>query len=228
VVIACWSAKGGSGTTVVAASLAIATARRGVEVLLVDLAGDVPAALGLEPSPAGIADWCRAGDDVPADALARLEREVAPGLHLLERGGGGWPAVATPSGGDPTAPTGATLAATLDADARTVVVDCGTIPLADSAELPLVVASSATRSVLVIRPCYLALRRAQVAPLHPSHVVVVREPGRALDALDVEAVLGVPVLAEVAVDPAVARAVDAGVLRERLPRAIERTFRRAA
>ena len=40
------SAKGGSGTTVVAASLALLHAQRG-PCLLVDLAGDLPAALGI-------------------------------------------------------------------------------------------------------------------------------------------------------------------------------------
>jgi hypothetical protein len=56
----------------------------------------------------------------------------------------------------------------------------------------------------------------------------VREPGRALTRRDVEEVLGVPVRAEVDVDPAVARAVDAGLLASRLPRALERGLRNAA
>ena len=57
--IVCWSVKGGSGTTVVASTLALmraAESQRGA--LLVDLAGDVPAVLGLaEPSGPGISDW---------------------------------------------------------------------------------------------------------------------------------------------------------------------------
>jgi hypothetical protein len=59
-------------------------------------------------------------------------------------------------------------------------------------------------------------------------VVLVTEPGRALDRGDVERVVGAPVRAEVAVDPAVARAVDAGLLVSRLPRGLERSLRRAA
>ena len=48
--IACWSAKGGAGTTVVTAALGLVLARRHpAGALLVDLAGDLPAALGLPP-----------------------------------------------------------------------------------------------------------------------------------------------------------------------------------
>jgi hypothetical protein len=56
----------------------------------------------------------------------------------------------------------------------------------------------------------------------------VREPGRALGAADVEAVLGVDVTAEVPWDPAVARAMDAGLLATRLPTVLVRALRRAA
>ncbi len=79
------------------------------------------------------------------------------------------------------------------------------------------VAARSTHSLLVTRACYLALRRAADPPLRPSGVVLVTEPGRALDRTDVEQVVGAPVRAEVAFDPAVARAVDAGLLASRLP-----------
>jgi hypothetical protein len=46
---------------------------------------------------------------------------------------------------------------------------------------------------------------------------LVEDPGRALDAADVAAVLGVPVVGRVPVRAEIARAVDAGVLRDRLP-----------
>ena len=50
--IACWSTKGGAGTTVVTAALGLVLARRHpAGALLVDLAGDLPAALGLPPEP---------------------------------------------------------------------------------------------------------------------------------------------------------------------------------
>src|SRR5260370_31120138 len=57
VLIACWSVKGGSGATVVAAALALLLARstRG-GAALADLAGDAPAAFGVpEPEGGGLA-----------------------------------------------------------------------------------------------------------------------------------------------------------------------------
>ncbi len=216
-VIACWSAKGGSGTTVVAVTLALLAAQRDEPgVLLVDLAGDVPAALGVaDPAGPGVCGWAAAGAEVPADALARLAMPVRPGVELLVRG----------EGPDPDRDRLELLAAMLGADDRTVVIDCGTLR-DDSTALAL--AAGATTSLLVIRPCYLALRRAVAMPLRPSAVVLVADPGRALDRSDIEAVLGVPVVAEVSIDPAVARAVDAGLMASRLPRGLQRALRDAA
>jgi hypothetical protein len=216
VLVACWSAKGGSGTTVVAVALALHHARTS-EVLLVDLAGDVPGALGLpEPDGPGLAGWLAASDDVPADALARLEVAARPGLAVLPRGPG---ALGPPHRLE-------VLAAVLASGSRLAVADCGVLPREDDG--PATVARAATHSLLVTRPCYLALKRAVALPLRPSGIVLVTEPGRALQRSDVESVVGAPVRAEVAFDPAVARAVDAGVLASRIPRALERAVRRAA
>jgi hypothetical protein len=73
--------------------------------------------------------------------------------------------------------------------------------------------------VLVIRPCYLALRQAlnTGATADAAGVVLVSEPGRALGSDDVAAVTGLPVIATVPLRADVARAVDAGVLADRLP-----------
>jgi hypothetical protein len=116
------------------------------------------------------------------------------------------------------------LASLLLTEPRTVVADCGVGPTGAAHA----VAAAASVSLLVVRPCYVALRRALAAPLRPSGVVLVSEPGRALGRRDVEDVLGVPVRAEIDVEPAVARAVDAGLLSSRLPRSLERALRNAA
>jgi hypothetical protein len=137
------------------------------------------------------------------------------GLLLLHRG-------RTPLPADPT--LGDDLAASL-ASTGTVVADCG---LPSPGSVAWAVAAGADHSLLVIRPCYLALRRALDVPLRPSGVVLVTEPGRALGRSDVEAVLGVPVCSEVPWEPAIARAVDAGLLASRLPRALDRAVRPAA
>ena len=214
--VACWSAKGGCGTTVVAVALASVLARTAGEALVADLAGDVPAVLGLpEPDGPGIADWLEAGDAVPADALARLELPGPGGLRILPAG----------TARDRDAPgRGDVLAALLGADGRPVVADCGSMP----AGTRLAVAAAASASLLVLRPCYLALRRAAAFPLRPSGVVLVDEPGRDLTVADIEGVLQVPVRAVVAVEAAIARAVDSGSLGARLPRRLERSLRHAA
>lgn len=222
---ACWSTKGGAGTTVVAVSLGLLLSSRHPDdaVLLVDLGGDVPAVLGLpEPTGPGLSDWLAAGHGVPADGLARLEVEVRPAVSLLPRGSG-----------ELIAPERAeVLAGLLGAESRHVVVDCGQLerpgPGGGANEVARVLAAGATRSLLVTRPCYLALRRFLGVPLRPSGVVMVREAGRSLTALDVEDVVGAPVVADIAVDPAVARAVDAGLLAHRVPRNLARALRAAA
>jgi hypothetical protein len=205
--------KGGSGTTVVAAALGLVLARSSPGgATLADLGGDLPAVLGLpEPTGPGLTEWLATEGDVPADALERLAL-ASSGLRLLPRGAGPLP----DSGGE-------RLAAAL-AGSGPAVVDCGS----PGDALGLAVAASAPLSLLVLRPCYLAVRRAVAAPIRPSGVVLVREPRRALTRRDVEEVLGVPVRAEVPLDPAVARCVDAGLVGGRVPRALERALRRAA
>jgi hypothetical protein len=68
-------------------------------------------------------------------------------------------------------------------------------------------------SLLVTRPCYLALRRAlhEGATSNACCVVAVTEPGRALDSDDIAAVLGLPVITTIPLRAEIARAVDAGV-----------------
>lgn len=217
--VACWSAKGGSGTTVVAVALATLLARSAPSgALLVDLAGDVPAVLGQpEPTGPGLIEWLDAGDHAPADALARLEVEGPSGLRVLPAGGGGGGTAVGAGRGD-------VLAAVLGADRRPVVVDCGCGPVGAG----LAVAASSSLALLVLRPCYLSLRRALAAPMKASGVVLIDEPGRALGRHDVEEVLGIPVRAIVNLDPAVARAVDAGVFPSRVPRSFERALRHVA
>jgi hypothetical protein len=220
VLIACWSTKGGAGTTVVAASLGLLLARSAsAGAAVVDLAGDVPAALGLPPidrTTPGLAGWLAAAPDVPPDALARLELPVAPGLGVVPRGHGGLP----PSRAD-------LLVRLLADDRRPVVADCGRVDGAE-ADAAAAVAAGADRSLLVLRPCYLGLRRALDAPLRPSGIVLVVEEGRAITADDVEDALGVPVVARVRVTHTVARAVDAGLLAAHLPRSLARDLRHAA
>ena len=226
--IACWSVKGGSGTTVVSAALSLLLARSSPGgVVLADLGGDVPAACGLpEPLGPGVIDFAGAGDDVPSDALDRLETKVTPNLALLHAGGHGANGTPRTDLHSLSSAEGERLAAALVEHYPTssVVVDCGPAGTACGSA----VAAAAGLSLLVLRPCYLALRRAAQSEIRPSGVVLIAEPGRSLGASEVSDVLGVPVRAEVPFDPAVARVVDAGLLTTRVPRCIERALKVAA
>ena len=221
--VSCWSVKGGAGTTVVATALALvlASATRAGSVL-VDLAGDVAPVLGIpEPEGPGVAEWLAAGDSVPTDGWARLALDTGTGVSLVPRGRGPLTRVERAE----------VLAGVLGADHRPVVVDCGVLasgPEPRTETVATVLAAQASTSLLVTRTCYLGLRRATRSPVRPSGIVVVHEPGRHLHADDVAAIVGAEIWAEVELDPAVARAVDAGVLASRMPRALRRSLREAA
>ena len=201
--IVCWSVKGGSGTTVVASTIALmraAESQRGA--LLVDLAGDVPAVLGLaESSGPGINDWfanCDHGSrmtlqSIAIQATANLQI-IARGLKQLE-----------------TNANFTELCAALKTFDLPIIVDAGCgLPSPD-------LLAHASSSLLVTRPCYLSLRRAAQLSVSPTGIVLINEAGRALGKHDVEAVIGAPVVAEIDFDSAIARAVDAGLLASRIP-----------
>jgi len=202
--------KGGSGTTVIASALALLSSRS-APTLLVDLAGDCAVALGVaEPSGPGVGEWLRSAN-AGADALGRLASVVNDGLRLVSRGRH------APAADDRWDDLAGALGAL-----GPVIVDAGTgTPPAD-------LVAVATHALLVIRPCYLAVQRALHMAVVPTAIVLVTEPGRALGARQVEHALGVPVVAEIEIDPAIARAVDAGLLAARLPRPLVQQLRRAA
>lgn len=202
----CWAAKGGSGTTVVAATLALSHRS---PTLLVDLAGDLPLALGLAGSDGpGVGEW--SASSAPTSRLDALRIPLADGLDLLPRGRrvplGRWHEL------------GRYLA---DVE-RDVVVDAGT------GAPPTDLRRHADRVLLVTRACYLAVRRATELRQVVDGVVLVEEPGRALGVEDIEIAVGAPVVSRVLLDPAVARAVDSGLLLARLPGAFRRGLEAAA
>lgn len=224
VITTLWSTKGGAGVSVVAAARALSLGRSGTPTVVVDLCGDLPGVFGAATPPGpGIAEWL--GSDGPPEAIDRIGVDVAPGVRLVHRGGGRLlPARA------------ADLTAALSQRAGEVVVDAGCLctaggehaagegGTADDRSDGEEVADHlrlAGRSLLVTRACYLALRRATLRGVPAADgIVLVEEPGRSLDSRDVASVLGTPVVARVRWDPAVARAVDAGVLAGRMPSAL--------
>ena len=201
--IVCWSVKGGSGTTVVASTLALmraAESQRGA--LLVDLAGDVPAVLGLaEPSGPGISDWFAHCDLGSRMTLQSIAIQATANLQIIARGSKQLDADENFS----------ELCAALKTFDLPIIVDAGCgLPSPD-------LLAHASSSLLVTRPCYLSLRRAAQLSVSPTGIVLINEAGRALGKHDVEAVIGAPVIAEIIFDAAIARAVDAGLLASRIP-----------
>ena len=203
----CWAAKGGTGTSVIAAAMALATTE---PTLLIDLDGDQPAVLGLpDPDGPGIHDWLRSEAE-PA-RLSSLELTIDHATALVPAG--------TAASVDPGRWT--LLSKLLRTDRRRIIVDVGT------REPPRALLDVADHKWLVTRPCYLSLRAAVAQSCRPSGVVLIDEPGRALRAGDVATSLGAPIVAATLLDPAIARVVDAGLLVARLPSGLRRQLRTA-
>ncbi|MDE0267467.1 MAG: hypothetical protein OXI96_00295 [Acidimicrobiaceae bacterium] len=224
-----WSVKGGTGTSVVAGATAIRLAAKGNDTILVDLVGDQPSLLGLTDdksvdSEPGISDWIAAGDDVAADAIARLLENVASNLRLLPKGktsilpdntvrGGTHGSEAIPN----SSMHRLMLALDMLSLAGPVVVDAGLDPHRGRSVLP-----DTGKAVCVLRACYLALSQAQQIPGPYDQIVLVQEPGRALRARDVVRAVGGSEVECVNWDPRVARSVDAGTLVSLLPPPLRR------
>ena len=115
-----WSPKGGSGTSVIAAAAALVLAREG-PARVADLAGDLPAVLGLaaDPEP-GLRDWLRIGPEAPTEALDRLRDRRGRRADAAPCRAAATIATATPE-------AGAALAVALRADPRPTVVDVGVL-----------------------------------------------------------------------------------------------------
>ncbi len=219
----CWSVKGGSGTTVVATALALLAAqsvRRETndpkrcdndEVLLIDLGGDVPAVLGRAVAgTTGVLDWLHAADSLGHDALERLIVPISDRLSLLPSGDG--------SHHDVPAQRWLELASYVRRRS-TVVVDLGVLQPDDGG---FTLVAEAERSVFVTRNCYVGLRRAMHMQCRTDLIVLIHDSERSLNRFDLEAALGRPVDVQLALDPAIARAVDSGLFGSRLPRSLTR------
>lgn len=191
-VTVCASAKGGQGCTTIAAVLAVLAAQSNQPTLLLDTRGDAAPTLGVsDPAPAGTF----------ADAIANA---VEPCRHLR---------VATIAGDQIDSDATSELER-LTAAGHRVIVDTGTDHDVLHRFDPL-----RPQRLLVTRPCYLALRRAIGVPFVPDHVVLISEHQRCLTERDVSLALALPVTS-VPYDPAIARAIDAGLLATRLPRCL--------
>ncbi len=204
---ACWSVKGGSGTTVFASALALSLAEQHGEASIIDLCGDVPSVLGMaEPAGRGIRDWL-SSPDRDAHELFTMRVSATSRLHVI------------PAGSATSFDERALEDLLATTHGHPVVIDFGLLRPPSSMQ------AATHADWLVVRPCYLALRRAARLHSRPRGVVLMSEPGRALTARDVQSVVGSPVIAEITVADGVARSVDAGLLATRLPKQLAEELR---
>lgn len=217
------STKGGSGTSTVTAGFAGVLGRQAsrhsthpAPVLAIDLCGDLPAVLGTATPLTGLTEWLDRSSDHDFDDVSV---DCGRGVHLVPIGSSSLP--------DQDSPSWNRLVSILDhrlGHGAQVVMDVGTRPLPNVFTTSARTASptkTPLRVLLVVRPCYLALRRAieerAEDDISADGIVLVSGEGRVLTRRDVESVLGVPVVAEVPLDPDVARRVDSGLFLSRLP-----------
>ena len=193
------SPKGGNCTTVTATAYALRMAARGTHTVLIDLCGDVPAAAGMaEPTTPGINDWLSESSTSDAQALVTLGTPFDNGLVIVHRG----------SSFVEGQPRWSDLANAITTLPMNIVIDAGTTFLPDELR------RAVTHVTMVVKPCYLSLRRASRMQ-RPTQLFVVCEESRALTIKDVGHVLGMPVTCEIPYTSAISRAVDAGMLPSR-------------
>jgi hypothetical protein len=220
----CWAVKGGSGTTVVTSTLALESTR---PALLVDLDGEIETVLGLpEPDRPGVVDWLLG--DGPATQLHDLLVDIDDTTFLLpcRLSGAAGSTTAGPTTVMPSPDRWAALLAWFAEweahSAGEVWIDAGTGTPATA------LASGIEQRWLVTRACYLSLRRAARSTIRPTGVLFVSGHGRQLRPKDVERSVGAPIVATIADDPRIARAVDSGLLASRPPLIIRKSLREIA
>jgi hypothetical protein len=174
-------------------------AAQGTNTVLIDLCGDVPAAAGMaEPTTPGVNDWLSESSLSDAQALVTLGTPFDNGLVVVHRG----------SSFVEGQPRWSDLANAITTLPMNIVIDAGITFLPDELR------RAVTHVTMVVKPCYLSLRRASRMQ-RPTQLFVVCEESRALTIKDVGHVLGMPVTCEIPYTSAISRAVDAGMLPSR-------------
>lgn len=206
-----WSAKAGSGCSVTAAALALRMSKQ-FKTHLIDLGGDQSAILGLAHTPSqGAADWFAAGREAPPDALAEFAVGVTPRMALIPYG-----KTQSLRGNPVDAELARNFYSALTDLKSELIIDVGTPDTA----IKRAVSELGDVRVLVLRNCYLHVRRAADHPLlaRTAGFIVVRELGRQLDTKTISGALGIPLLGEVLAHSRIAQVVDSGTLVRRQPK----------
>jgi hypothetical protein len=201
-------ARGGQGTTTVATVLAVLSAGHRPTVLTTTQVDDVCALTGIpRPGPSSTTSICP-NLTLTSAAQPTGDEHCEP---AWSSGGNDGPdrAPRFADGRRPNEPGCSKPAVS--------VVDLGRLDQVNDAE-PQDQEADVVRWLVVRGPCYLSLRAAVEHRWEPDGIVLLAEPGRALSGADVSDVLGAPVVAQVPIEPTVARVIDAGLLLARLRR----------
>lgn len=200
-----YSAKGGVGTSTVAALLALARQKE-TPIDLVDFTGEQIDLLDLERPPSFQAERSK----VQLLSSIEVKEKLSYRRCLIE------------GDQDPTA-TAAQVLDELYFAKKDVVIDCGNLNQ-PSAGIQRELTRCAQSRLLVVRCCYLCLANSQKLDIEPTGVIMLKEPGRVLGLGDVESVINAPVVATISIDSSVARLIDSGFLKKRAPRRLLETF----
>lgn len=197
-------AKGGVGTSTIAAALAIGISPPSY---IVDLGGDQPYLLGIpHPLGNGVTDWLHAGSiahmqDCTYDALNRTRVTVIDqGLYLIPHGH-------TPIGNMRADRLGGAL------------VGYGNVIIDNAAHADIgTIDTEQHIKVLVTTSCYMAITKgvALARDWRPDVIINVADTARSLSSSDVGRSIGAPVVI-VPHDQQTARNVDAGLLNGKMP-----------
>jgi hypothetical protein len=151
-----------------------------------------------EPTTPGINDWLSESSTSDAQSLVTLGTPFDNDLVVVHRG----------SSFVEGQPRWADLANAITTLPMNIVIDAGIT------FVPEELRRAVSHVTMVVKPCYLSLRRASRMQ-RPTQLFVVCEESRALTVKDVGHVLGMPITSEIPYTPAISRAVDAGMLPSR-------------
>lgn len=206
-----WSLKGGQGTSVTAAIIALRHQFHHDSVLIIDFGGDIAPILGQRvESQVGLIDWFLSQSG--PEALDQLVTPLLPQLSLLYSGTGVPAREATPF-----EDRWATLEAWLNHDGRVTIVDLGTLP-GQPGQLGSLWVQLTTwllqqyHTTLVTRPEYLSLRRYFEHDTIVDSLAILQTSTELLSAEDVADLCDRPVHFHIAIDETISHAVESGTL----------------
>lgn len=196
-VFSLFTTKGGQGCSTAAAGLAHQASEAGNNTLLVDISpgGDMAALLGILDGTTEVKDNL---------TLRTIDPDHLPTGNMFGR------SLSDAINRKPIPDI------VVDVDYDIVVIDWGTTS-------PIHLTIPHTK-LLVTKACYLSLRSFTKKAVSADGIILLSDPSRALQDVDVESATGAKIVAKVPHDERIARTIDAGLLTVRLPRPMAGMF----